>query len=271
MAETGTGTRANEPAAEVLAAFSPRVFRVFIAYLEGYFARNFDAVRILKPGLSNLPADRPVIFITNHCAWWDPIMLLLLSSRCTPGRRGFGPMDAEALKKYGFMKRIGIFGVERDSQRGAARFLKIAKGILAERNTALWLTPQGEFMDTRMRPVTFKPGVAHLARDLECTIVPMAMEFPFWDEPKPEALVHFGEPIDTGKSEACDADSWNAQLQTALEETMDELATAAMTRDPGLFDTAVAGKKRVSPVYDAWRYLKAAFRGEKFSAAHKSD
>ena len=43
------------------------------------------------------------------------------------------------------------------------------------------------------RPVRLRPGLAHLARRVPgATIVPLALEYPFWDERTPEALCRFG-------------------------------------------------------------------------------
>ena len=265
--------RAKIETPTVVERYSPRMAKYFESWLRGYFAKNFDAVRLCRDG--ELPEDRggPVLVYTNHPSWWDPIHFLLLAPLAMPGRCMFGPFDAEALKKYRFFERIGGFGIDTKSRRGAADFLKISRGILEAPRTTLWITAQGEFSDPRRRPVHLRPGLAHLVRRLDRgLVVPLAVEYPFWNERRPEALSCFGQPIDIGDdARELDIDAWNGRLETALEETMDRLADAAMSRDPDRFRTLVLGRTGVGGFYDAWRRVKSRVRGEDFDASHMGD
>ncbi len=259
--------RDAKAAAEVVSALSPRISRVFELYCERLFAKRFSAVRVLGKLPDPIDPDRPVVGFANHSSWYDPLFFLVLSRRLFPHHLAYGPMDAEALKKYGFMRKIGIFGVEKGSARGAARFLQVSRGLLARKGTALWLTPQGEFADVRVRPPKFQSGIAHLARNCNAVLQPFAIELVFWNESRPEALVHFGAPIDTSGTEL-DNDGWNARLEGVLAGLQDELAVAAMARDPDMFTTFIDGTTGTNYIYDGWRYLKAMLRGKQFDAAH---
>jgi hypothetical protein len=107
-------------------------------------------------------------------------------------------MDAAALERYAFFKRIGMFGVEQNSRRGAVQFLRIVRAILSDADHILWLTPQGRFADARERPVQFKPGIGHLGDAAErVCFLPLAVEYVFWEERLPEILVRFGPPFET--------------------------------------------------------------------------
>ncbi len=260
-------SRNQKAADEVIGRHSPRVTRMFNLYVRRMLGKKFNGFRILNEMPQAVPADRSVIYFSNHPGWYDPLVLILLAESFLPDHLAFGPMDADALKKYNFMKKIGIFGVEKDSARGAARFLQVSRGMLATPGKVLLITPQGEFADVRSRPVEFKPGLARLAADCGAIVQPLAMEFVFWDEPRPEILVNFGNQIDTS-TQTLDPDAWKALLETELGTAQDELARAVMARDPGPFVTYIDGKHGVNPIYDRWRYLKALVRGEKFSAAH---
>jgi len=255
---------------EVLAAYKRRVFDTFGWYLERYFAKSFDAVRILNRDRLAVPAGRPIIAFNNHASWWDAILMLLLSDQLFNERRCFGPMDAKALEKYRFMRWCGVFGVEQDSARGAARFLAISRTILNAGDTVLWMTPQGRFSDPRERPITFKPGLAHIARDFpQATLIPIAFEYPFWTERNPETLVNIGEPVIASEVGRKTTAQWDELLAGRLGAAMDELAEAAMSGDPDRFETLIEGRARVSLAYDAWRWLKARITGKSFSAAHR--
>jgi len=251
----------------VIQRHSPRVTRFFNIYIRRMLAKKFDGVRILNGTPPPVPSGRSVIYYSNHPGWYDPLVLVLMAEAYLPDHLAFGPMDADALKKYSFMKKIGIFGVEKESARGAARFLQVSRGMLAMPGKALLITPQGEFTDARSRPVEFKPGLARLAADCGAIVQPLAMEFVFWDEPRPEILVNFGNQMDT-RDEKLETDAWKTRLESELCEAQDKLASAAMARSPEPFVTFIDGKRGVNPVYDRWRYLKALVHGEKFSAGH---
>ena len=251
-------------------------YRMFVIYLRGYFRRSFHAVRTSGDG-SPPRDDKPLIVYSNHPSWWDPIHFALLASARLPERRLYGPMDAEALEKYAFFKKLGVFGVERSAggpatarQRRAIRsFLRTSQAILARQGASLWLTAEGEFTDPRKRPVRIQPGVAHLVKRSKIGwVVPLAIEYPFWNERLPEALSRFGDPIEIESEPAHSTREWTRLLEQRLEDTMDALASNAGSRDPRRFETVLAGRVGIGGVYDPWRRLKAWFRGESFSPAH---
>lgn len=243
--------------------FSPRAFRWFAVYLDRYLRRHFTAVRVAHDGLPELPADRPAVVYSNHPSWWDPMLYMILAARLLPGREGYGPMDAGMLEKYGLLRRFGVFPVEEGTRRGAAQFLRAARTVLARPGAILWITAEGRFTDPRRRPVTLMPGAAHLAKRVPgVRFVPLALEYPFWNESKPEALARFGAPIDG------DDVSDGSVLAAALERTLDALAAASAERDPERFRTLVAGRPGIGGIYDGWRRARATLRGESFDASH---
>jgi 1-acyl-sn-glycerol-3-phosphate acyltransferase len=254
---------------EVARRYSPRMARGFGRWLRRYFARNFSAVRVSADGAPPGDTGQPILVYTNHPSWWDPIHFLLLARETLPGRRMFGPFDAEALAKYGFFRRLGAFGIDRSTRRGAAEFLRTSRALLDLPDATLWITAQGEFRDPRHRPVELQPGLAHLVRDLDRgLVVPLAVEYPFWNERYPEALSHFGRPFDLASDAHDTVDAWNSVLAERLAETMDALAAKARTRDPAGFRTLVLGRAGVGGSYDVWRRLKAWARGRRFDPAH---
>ncbi len=262
------GASARPRFAGEIPVHSERLCRWFRRYLRGYFRRNFSGVRVSRasPVLADL--DGPLLVYANHPSWWDPIHFSLIAAFEIPGRRVFGPMDADALEKYAFFKKLGVFGIER-TRRGAVRFIRTAAAILDARDASLWVTAQGRFSDPRARPLDLQPGIAHLARKLEgAWVVPLAVEYPFWNERHPEALSRFGEPIRIGHGGERSTAEWSALFEQRLAETMDGLCTDASTRDPDRFRTLVAGRTGVGGTYDLWRRLRAWARGQRFRAAH---
>jgi 1-acyl-sn-glycerol-3-phosphate acyltransferase len=244
----------------------------FMFYVRRYLRRHFHAVRMLKEaaggGVPDLRGE-PVLIYTNHPGWWDPLIFLFVGEVLYPDRMSYGPIDARALGKYRFLERIGFIGIEPGTWRGSARFLRMARAALKRSDVIFWTTAQGEFADPRQRPVEIRPGVGHaVAAAPGGVIVPMAVEYPFWSERCPEALVAFGPVLRPTDAPGRSADEWTAILGRELEATQDRLAAAARRRDPAAFRTLLSGRVGVGFVYDGVRRLRAWFRGESFDAAH---
>lgn len=256
-----------------LPAFSHRLNVWFMRYVRWYFQRHFHGVRLLNatadiPAVPDL-AGEPVIFYSNHPSWWDPLTFLFVGQQLHPGRMIYGPIDGLALSKYRFMERVGFIGIEPGTWRGSARFLRMARAAGRRSDVIFWTTSQGNFTDPRERPARIRPGVGHaVAAANRCLVVPLAVEYPFWNERLPEALVAFGPAIQVADAPRRTAEEWTAVLAAALEATQNRLAEAAQRRDPRAFTTLLSGKVGVGLAYDIIRRLKAWARGERFDASH---
>lgn len=243
--------------------------RWFSAYAERYVRKHFHAVRVLRPPPPLSSA--PVVVFLNHAAWWDPMLCLVLRNRFFMQRESFAPIDADALAKYPFFRKLGFFPVEQHSARGALEFLRAATDVLARPGSALWLTPQGRFADVRERPVQFRHGLAHLAgRVRPATFLPLAVEYSFWEEKRPEICVNFGEPfLVTESSHARPrTDEAASFFESRLRAAQDELAEAVLGRDAARFRILQRTPGGVGGIYDLWRKAKAACLGEKFRPEH---
>ena len=173
------------------------LLRLFRWYAKRYVVRHFHAVRVSHRGpIPDLPR-RPVVIVVNHPSWWDPLIGLTLTERMPDWRVHFAPIEAAGLAQYRFLERLGFFGIDTATARGGLTFLRTSLAILSAPESMLWITAQGEFVDPRDRPVLLKPGIGHLAHRLSgALIVPLALEYPFWNDRCPEALARFGSPID---------------------------------------------------------------------------
>jgi hypothetical protein len=253
--------------AEVVEARSPALCRFFGAVMRRQMQRHFHAVRVAKAGRPHLPQGRAAIVYSNHPSWWDPALFIVLTTTLLRGRKGYGPMEAAQLERYRFMRRIGVFGIEPGTRRGAAAFLRTSAAILADPQSVLWVTAGGAFTDPRLRPVRLLPGTAHLMARVEgFAAIPLALEYPFWTERLPEALCRFGEPLQS--SDRCSVASWHAKLEGGLAHTMDALAADTIARDPGRFELVLRGRSGVGGIYDLSRRVRAALRGERFKPEH---
>jgi 1-acyl-sn-glycerol-3-phosphate acyltransferase len=247
------------------------ILRFFRRIVRRYFRRHFHGVRL--SGAEQYRNDgRPLIIYANHSSWWDPMVSILLAECFMPDRYHYAPMDAEALNRYGILRKIGIFPVEVETPRGAAQFLRTGSMILKS-GGVLWVTPQGRFVDARVRPLVFKPGLAALstrisASDGTCTVLPLAIEYSFWDERLPEVLLRFGSPVQVIAGEA--AELVHARLIDALDTTMGELRELVVARNSAAFVTVLEGNFGVGGFYALSKRLKAIVLRRPYQAEHTS-
>ncbi len=249
---------------------SPLLLSMFGRYCESYLAKNFHAVRLSKTQRPDPVAirDKPLIVYFNHPSWWDPLICLQLAVKLFPDRTHYGPIDANALGKYRFFEKLGFFGIEPGTARGARRFLAVSQEILSRPDTALWIAAEGRFTDPRERPLRLRSGIGHLAsRVPKAVLLPLALEYPFWEERHPEALARFGEEVASGDADLDPAD-WTPILEDCLTSPLDALCAEAVCRDTAKFEVLLGGSAGVGGVYDKWRRLKARFGGERFRPEH---
>jgi 1-acyl-sn-glycerol-3-phosphate acyltransferase len=264
-----------EPAAIDRHALLPRrsawLFGLFRKYAHRYVRKHFHSLMIDRDGLLPVLPAGPLVVVLNHPSWWDPLIGQVLTEQMPASRIHYAPIDVQGLVQYPFLERLGFYGVEPGTSRGGLRFLRLSLELLAEPDSVLWVTAQGRFVDPRERPVRLRAGIGHLAHRLGWgTILPLALEYPFWNDRGPEALARFGRPLAVRDFPGSSAEGWTARLESALQETQDALAERARRRDPEHFLTLVGGTAGVGGAYDAWRRLKALFRGQPFRPEHRS-
>jgi len=246
------------------------LFRLFQRYSVRYVRRHFHALRLSKASHPLPDTGEPFLLVLNHTAWWDPMICLVLS-RAFADRDQFAAIDAAAVKQYPFFTKLGFVGVDTTSLRGAAEFLRTGLAILSGPRRVYWVTAQGRFADVRERPLGLRSGVGHLAARLgRGVVLPLAVEYTFWAERTPEALVRFGEPLRVADHPGLSGKEWTARIEAALTRTLDALNAETINRDPGRFVEVVSGRAGVGGGDDRWRRLKAWVRGRRFDPSHEA-
>ncbi len=251
---------------------SAGVNRVFGTYSAHYVRKNFHTFRILKDVIPENDPKRPLVVYLNHAAWWDPLICMGLARKFFAERNSFAPIDAEMLQKYRFFKHLGFFPVEQNSARGARQFLRVAGTILSEKKNALWLTPQGRFADVRVRPPGLLGGLSALAAGkTEATFIPLAIEYAFWMESRPEILVAFGQSIIPSSNPERTVNDWTKVFSDSLATAQDRLAEASLRRETA--DWVVKDRASVGTnfFYDIWRWTRAKCTGESFTPSHQTE
>ena len=236
------------------------LIRWFTWYSRRHLRKHFHALRIAVGGQPAMAPGSSIILYANHASWWDPLVGTVLRDTFFSDRRSFAPIDSMALEKYKFFAKLGFFPVERGTAKGARQFLRGALAATACTDTALWVTPQGEFADARKRPVRFQPGLGHLAMKVQHAVfIPLAIEYVFWEERLPEILVRFGKPALATRFRASTSSpqAWTSFFEHELEATQETLKEQALRRDPADFHNLFHQVTGAGGVYDLWRHVKA--------------
>ncbi len=250
----------------------------FHAFLKPYLRRHFQSIALHRGGHwpSGEPTGEPTVVYSNHPAWFDPLIAHYLNARLFAPRQFYAPIDAAALQQYQVFARLGFFGVDLQSTSGAAAFLKTSMAILGDAQSTLWITPEGRFCDVRDRSQPLMPGLAHLCSKLRSgRVIPMAMEYAFWQERLPLCLVMFGQPIAPARAsdlaeqgQGRDKQGWNARLTDALRQTQDRLAESVIARDAAAFQPLLQGRSGAGGLYDFMRRWKCRLTGKPFRPEH---
>jgi 1-acyl-sn-glycerol-3-phosphate acyltransferase len=248
---------------------SRRLLALFDLYLRWYLRRHFHGLRVAHGERFPRKADGPLIIFLNHPSWWDPLTCIMISRRFLPRADHYAPMDEAALERYGFFSKLGLFPVEMNTNRGAMQFVRYSMQVLAAPGSVLWLTPEGRFTDPRAQPPVFMDGLASLLSRTPCvTLLPLAMEYVFWDERLPEILVSVGEAMCIRDGDKYGVSHWNRVLSEALGEAQQELEALAIARDELKFEVLLAGGAGTGFVYDLMQRIGSLARGERYAAEH---
>lgn len=243
----------TRPTDFIPAAHNPRFARFFGWYNRRLLSKSFHSVAIQTetlPLARELAAEPgPVIIAMTHASWWDPLSALLVGETLLKGRSGIAPMEAAQLRKFLFFRKLGIFGITPDDPASLSRMLGYVKDFLeTSPRPTLVITPQGRFADPRDTP-SLRPGTAAILASLTaCRAVVLAIEYPFWQDKKPELLmrmeeVHAPTPLSTT--------TWQRALVRTMGSCAEALASAVIARDPAPFTTLLSHRSgSVNPVYD---------------------
>jgi 1-acyl-sn-glycerol-3-phosphate acyltransferase len=246
----------------------------FCRFTHRMVAKQFISFAVQNEWMLTLPIDAktPIVVYANHCGWWDPIVAMLLRKTYFPERTLYAPIDAEALQNYRIMSQLGFYGLQLNSLAGASAFLTTTKAILQTPNASVWITPEGEFCDARDHTKSLMPGLAHLATKVPGVyFIPLAIEYAFWDESRPQIFTRLGTPLITDDltSAARNKSEWNELLTARLRLAQNELAASVIARDPSQFKYLIASRPARLGWYDYFRSWSAWMQGKKFDPRHR--
>ncbi len=174
---------------------SPRFLAAARWYVRRELARALDGLQV--GGLEEareLCRAHPVLLVSNHVCWWDPLVVLALDEAL--GTEGYALMDAENLCGVPFFARLGAIPLDRRSAPRMRAGLRAAAALLDRPGRALWIFPQGRHRPAHLRPLNFQPGVILLARLApRAQLLPVGLQYAYAEGHNPAVFANFGEPL----------------------------------------------------------------------------
>ncbi len=226
------------------------------------FRKDFASLRVARgygEAMASLRDHRgPAIVIVNHSSWWDPLIGLHVTASLAPGRLVLAAMEWKMLQKFGFFRRMGVFGIEPDHPESLPAMVEyVTSEFVRDPRNVFWITPQGMFEDVRT-PIRLRPGAATLAARLserypDLPVVAVAVEMPFWTDRKPELCIRTMRVT----TERTNTTGWLRAMTETMTENAARLAELVMARDPAGFERVTGtDRTRLNPLYDLWLKLR---------------
>ncbi len=169
--------------------------RVFFRML----SHRFYALRIknLEAFETRRNKEYPSIIYAPHMNWWDGIVGYNLMRRAFKVRPR---MMIEEMNRFPLFAFIGAFPVNKASAQEAMISLKYIVDDLKDADMGFWIFPQGIVKPPNYRPIEFQTGLAYIAQNVAkkhggVNLIPLAVNYTFLREDRPECLAQVGEPI----------------------------------------------------------------------------
>lgn len=208
--------------------------------LGGWFARHaqtrlratFGTVRVRGlEVLREATARGPVLVVSNHTSWWDPLVAIVLCARVLKVD-AYALMDARNLRRLPFFAHVGAFGVDLDDRADGARAIRYAASLLATPGRVVWVFPQGRERPITERPLSFEAGAAAIARVAKRALtVPIGLRYELGPRERPDLWLAIGAPAVGSR----DVEAGRAAQQNAVSAELDAIDAALRTGDVSSF------------------------------------
>ncbi len=170
----------------------------------------------------------PTILFAPHCNWWDGIVLYNTTHRIFHKEIR---LMVEELNRFPLLRRGGAYSVNKKSAQSAMKALKYSIDVVGDIRNMLCIFPQGIIRPPHYRPIEFQTGLAYIAEKAlikygKVNLIPMAIDYCFLRDNRPEVIVEFGKRIELvkgGELEKLSRKELTHYLENSLQETCDNL------------------------------------------------
>lgn len=165
----------------------------------------------------------PTILFAPHCNWWDGIVLYNITHRLF--RKEIRLM-VEELNRFPLLQHGGAYSVNKKSPQSAMKALQYSVDVVGDLKNILCIFPQGIIRPPHYRPIEFQTGLAYIAQNAvkrygKINLVPLAIDYCFLRDNRPEVLVEFGQKIELTDGKF-DRKALTHMLEKSLQETCDK-------------------------------------------------
>ena len=188
----------NHPDAQALARAGDTRRQAFLRvarrYVRRRLTRELDGVWV--SGLAEARAalaQRPLIFVANHVAWWDALLLLPLDAAL--GGTGWAVVDSRSLRSLPFFGWVGALPLDRSSPQRSRECLQACADLLDRPGRGVWVFPQGRQRPAHLRPLDLKSGLGVMHARSPVDLVAVSINYVFLERSRPAAVVRFSAPI----------------------------------------------------------------------------
>ena len=198
--------------------------------------------------------DVPTILFAPPCNWWDGIVLYNTTHRIFHKEIR---LMVEELNRFPLLRRGGAYSVNKKSPQSAMKALKYSVDVVGDLRNMLCIFPQGIIRPPHFRPIEFQTGLAYIAENAlkkygKVNLIPMAVDYAFFRDNRPEVIVEFGKRIELRQGNEFDNMSRKElthYLEKALTETCDsqfkEISQGDITKYKILFKQHLKWYRRI--------------------------
>ena len=183
-----------------------------------YAFRYKGAENVMEKGV-------PTILFAPHCNWWDGIVMYNVTHRIFHKEIR---LMIEELNRFPLLRRGGGYSVCKKSPQTAMKALQYSVDVVGDLKNILCIFPQGIIRPPHYRPIVFQTGLAYIAQNAvkrygKVNLVPMAVDYCFLRDNRPEVIVEFGQKITLTKEHTIqDRKELTHLLERSLEKTCDD-------------------------------------------------
>lgn len=168
--------------------------------------------------------DMPIIMYAPHSNWWDGIVSYAICSGILNQELR---LMVEELKRFPLLRHAGCFSINKKSPQASMEAIQYAVNELGNPKNTLYLYPQGIIKPPNFRPIEFQTGLAYMAEKAvkkygKVCLIPVAVNYFFLRDNRPEVFVEFGEKIVVLKEKKIDRKEFTEYLAKNLEELCDK-------------------------------------------------
>jgi 1-acyl-sn-glycerol-3-phosphate acyltransferase len=216
----------------------------FARHARRQIERRFARVVVRgRDTLARAGQEGPVLVVSNHTSWWDPLVIIHLLWQVVP-LEGYAMMDAKNLRLLPFFRKVGAFGVDVDDASDGARGIRYACKRLDHAGQAVWIFAQGREIPVTVRPLVFRPGAREIARIASrAKVLPCALRYEMGSRADPVLYVSFGEAVKVPRR----AGDCARALEDAVTAELDRIDAAIVSGEAIGFETLY--EKRDSPFF----------------------